>query len=97
MPQEFDPTQHALGALPNGTLIQKSFMEPGDLNPMGSLAKVIGSIVIPDRDAATISGSTSKFPKYGYFVEWETIPERIGFVLDYKISPKDMTEPEVTL
>lgn len=62
----------ALGALPNGTRVRKTKNEPGDAHPIGSFARILGSIHVPEYG-------------YGYFVEWEDAPRVAVMVVQAKI------------
>ena|SRR5215831_12416225 len=67
----FTRDQYAGAKYKNGECVRKKLVEPGDLNPAGALATVLGSI---GRDGFV-----------GYFVEWHDSPRRAVFIAEFKI------------
>ena len=70
-------------AIPNGTTIVKSWSEPGDGTPNGTLGTVLGSI-----DGALYAPElVAKFgARFMYFIEWSTAPKVAVGVTDKKIA-----------
>lgn len=78
----FHVTTQAPGApIANGTRVRKVRTEPGDANPIGTEATVLGSLGPMPADAGEHAGT------YGYFVEWDTMPGTAVFVIGEKIEP----------
>ena len=70
-------TEHAEGALPNGTRVEKTLSKPGDTHVDGAKATVLGSLgPIPWEDMPRV---------YGYFVEWDDYPGIPAFVAGHRL------------
>ena len=65
----------AEGAIANGARVRKRVAEEGDSQPVGAMATVLGSVG-PFAEPGT---------RYGYFVQWDEIPNVAVFVVDWKI------------
>ena len=84
--KEIDPTQQAEGAIPNGTSVEKTNAEEGDLHPNGSKGKVTGSIAVDQSMIDESMPERLKSVKFGYFVKWDESPvDQAVFCLDYKV------------
>jgi hypothetical protein len=59
-------TEHAEGALPNGTRVEKTRSKPGDTHTDGAKATVLGSM-----GPIEFEGDARVF---GYFVTWDELP-----------------------
>lgn len=65
-----------VNAIPNGTLIVKSWCEVGDVTPLGSKGVVLGSFSHADVARGEVF----------YFVEWEIRPKVAVGILGRKVS-----------
>jgi hypothetical protein len=69
--------RYANGALPNGTRVRKTVMEPADGTPIGAAGRVLGSTAMPP----------SNPPGFGYLIAWEGPPPYRGFTTGRKLEP----------
>lgn len=69
------------GAMPNGTRVRKSFMEPGDTHPVGACGTVLSSMgpvtaelmmELPPPIDGALPWTVGEF---FYFVEWDDLPD----------------------
>jgi len=74
----FEPGQ-AEGAIPNGTVVEKCNSMPGDGHPDGARATVLSS-----QGPHAVAGFG---PMYGYFVQWDDVPEIPVFIAGIRIRP----------
>lgn len=71
--------RQAIGAMPNGTRVEKQNSKPGEAHPDGSLGTIIGSIgplEVPEDPS-----------RYGYFVEWDAHPGIPIFTGEVRLKP----------
>lgn len=70
-------TGQAEGAIPNGTRVVKIVSDPGDYHSIGAKGTVRGSI------------GPTQFEEhgmvYGYWVQWDDVPEFTVFTSGYKL------------
>jgi hypothetical protein len=66
-------TEQAIGAIPNGSRVQKTNTEPDDAHQDGALAVVLGSICHPDKGL-------------GYFVVFDDAPDIAVLIVGKRIA-----------
>lgn len=69
----------APGAMPNGTRVVKTMLEPGDGHPVGAMGTVIGSIEAPQPAHEFQS-------RFFYFIAWDDRPRLAVGVASAKIA-----------
>lgn len=92
-PDKYGPSvftrEEAPGALPNGTLVRKTYEEEGDATPLGTVGTLIGSLpndtsIIPARERVNIDPQILA-SEFAYFIEWRSSPHTVIGCMSAKV------------